>query len=369
MNRLEQAKRDHEITEKYYNGYTQKEIALIFGMHENTIWKILRKTKLHKPRIAIDHKEMATQYGNGHSKKELSKMYKITIEAISRILRSEGATKKNIDIQKEIAQKYKNGATREFLVKEYGLHKDTVLRILVRQGVITIKKGFTDEQKNEIIRLYTKEHRGKTYIGKMLGLSGTSIAYWLGKWGIPSIPRSIISTRIREIYGPTRGFTGHKHKRSSKEQISKTGKRTWAEGDREATNGKSRTYITIAGHVLGSYEVAYLQQRLEKGLPLPGVCHRKHKTPYGTYKPDFEFDTGQFIEIKSEFTLKVAKGEMPQTSGVFSDNQFRKIKYFQENIGPLDIVVMESKEAGHLFKRAGIKGGVLDLTLLSSSVK
>ena len=68
------------------------------------------------------------------------------------------------------------------------------------------KGGFSKEEKAEIIRLYTVEHRGKKYIGSLFGRSDYNIAYWLVKWGVGSISRSDISKTIRQVYGATPGF-------------------------------------------------------------------------------------------------------------------------------------------------------------------
>ena len=128
-------------------------------------------------------------------------------------------------------------------------------------------------------------------------------------------------------------------------------KADWKKGERQVTIGHSRTYNTIIGKVLGRFEVAYVQFCKETDVKLPEVCHKRYETPFGTYKPDF-FHNERFVEIKSEFTLRVAKGQYHNNKGKYSDLQWKKICYFMENIAPLDVIVLDGNEAQRLFLRA-----------------
>lgn len=218
------------------------------------------------------------------------------------------------------------------------------------------KGHFTKDEQREIIRLYTEENRGKKYIGSLYGRSDHNLNYWLRQWGVPSLPRSTVSKKIRQVYGPTPGFSGRKHSTESRKQISTSGKESWERLGREARIGKSRTYKTIIGNVLGRYEVAYLQKLQEENQPLPKLCRKRHKTPHGSYMADFEFQD-RLIEIKSPFTLKVAKGQYARSDGVLSDCQWKKIDFVNKNIMPVEIIVLEQQEAMRLFTRA--KEGVM----------
>ncbi len=106
----------------------------------------------------------------------------------------------------------------------------------------------------------------------------------------------------------------------------------------------------MVGKVQGSFEVAYLQSLLNNGLTLPKIgC--KVRTPLGLYFPDFEFED-RFIEVKSKFTLSVCKGEQFDPKGCKSDKQYRKIIWTTNNVKPVDIVVIDNKEAVALFRQA-----------------
>ena len=242
----------------------------------------------------------------------------------------------------------------DHLANQFHCSGVTINKWLRKWEIPTKKKGFSEEEKAEIIRLYVEEHRGKEYIGGRYNCSDATIAYWLKKWDIPNNSRSIICKKLREVYGPTRGFSGKKHSHIAKCGISKGGKRAWAAGLREVAIGNSRTYLTSIGKVLGRYEVAYVQECLDAGIPLE-VCRKRYKTPYGTYRPDF-VQGDKFIEIKSEFTLRVAQGIYADSDGHRTDNQWKKISYFKNHIGRLEVVVIAQSKALGLFKKAQDNG-------------
>lgn len=259
----------------------------------------------------------------------------------------------------EIAEKYSSGVSAKTLAVEYCVTINTIRNILNKVGVrnkceSSKKKGsFSNEEKESIIDLYVNQHRGKSHIAKMYNRSDAAITYWLKKWGVQTVSRSEISVKIREVYGATKGFTGRKHTEKSKIKTSKSGKKAWESGDREAVIGKSRMYDTIVGKVMGKFEVAYIQMVFDLGGPLPVVCRKRYSTPYGTYKPDF-IHNGKFVEIKSKFTLCVAKGQYHNNKGIYCDKQWKKICYFKENIGDLDVIVLESNEVAKLFSKSTV---------------
>lgn len=244
------------------------------------------------------------------------------------------------------------------IAENLNIHKSTVTFYLRKNNVVlresdknNKKGGFSEKDKKEIIRLYSKEKRGAKYIGKLFNRADTVMTYWLNKWNVPKNTRSEISEKIREVYGPTKGFSGRKHNVKSKKIISKSGKESWNKEDRLPIIGKSRTFNTKIGSVLGSYEVAYLQKLINENKTLPVLARKRFKTPFGSYMPDFEFED-RFIEIKSEFTLKVAKGLMPGSDGKFSDKQWKKIKWLSKKIKMVEVIVLQKKEAFILFKKA-----------------
>lgn len=260
-------------------------------------------------------------------------------------------------------KEYNSGSTISAIAHKYNFAYDTVERWLVKNGV-KLKKGkfnkpkigFSKKEKNEIIHLYSIEKRGADYIGKMFNRSDMNIAYWLNKWGVKKNSRSEISKTIRNVYGATKGFTGFKHKRRSKKKISESCKKIWENDLKTPASSNSKFYETKIGKVLGSYEVAYLQKLREEKKILPEVGKKNYKTPFGFYRPDFKYKK-KFVEVKSEFTLKIAKGKIKDKDGKKS-NQWKKIKWFHKNIKPVEVIVLTRKEVIPLFKRAVKEGFV-----------
>lgn len=260
--------------------------------------------------------------------------------------------------------KYNAGKSIYQISKETNVNQVTIKYWLTKKNIKTKnnypkKGGFNEKEKNEIIRLYIEEKRGAKYIGLLFNRADTVITYWLNKWKIPKNSRSEISKKIREIYGPTKGFSGKKHKSESKKQISDSGFIAWKDEDRKPKIGKSRTYLTKHGKVLGSYEVAYLEKLIEFNENLPKIVNKRYKTPYGTYMPDFEFED-RFIEIKSKFTYNVAMGKQPTNNGLFTDKQWKKIQWLSENIKKVEVVIINKDDGKKYFENAKINGFILN---------
>lgn len=307
-----------------------------------------------------ERQKIANKYSKGQKTTDLAAEYGVSKITINRIIKEFlGVQKKRLSSEDllSIQEGFKNGKTLKQLAQEFDCAMGTISYILEKNGLREKSdngkhKGvFSAEQKEQIIDLYVNQHRGKDYIAKIFDRSDCCISYWLKKWEIETISRSEISTKIRDVYGPTSGFSGRSHTSESKEKTSESMKTIWEKGERQVTIGHSRMYDTIIGRVLGKFEVAYVQLCKETDGKLPEICHKRYKTPFGTYKPDF-FHHEKFVEIKSEFTLRVAKGQYHNNKGKYSDLQWKKICYFMENIASLDVIVLDSNEAQRLFSRA-----------------
>lgn len=322
-------------------------------------------------------------YKSGNSLYKITKQTGFKSNTIKKWLRANGVkiktdettsykNKKYLNVkEKEIIQLYVKKLKTVTEISEILLISRELVKYYIGKNNIklreknSVKGVFSEEQKQQIVDLYVIEKRGAQYIGKLFDRSATVITYWLNKWGVKKNSRSEISCKIREVYGPTKGFVGRKHKKESKKEISKSGKEAWNKDDRLPIIGKSRTFNTQIGKVLGSYEVAYLQKLIEEGKELPKTVWKRFKTPFGSYMPDFEFDD-KFIEIKSEFTLNVAKGIMPDNHGKFSDNQFKKIKWLSRNIKKVEIIVLSKKIAFNFFKKAINSNFVKDKVIIKN---
>lgn len=65
------------------------------------------------------------------------------------------------------------------------------------------------------------------------------------------------------------------------------------------------------------------------------------KTPFGIYHPDFEFKD-RYIEIKSTYTKEIFLGEKENINGEYTKKQFKKIQWINQNIKPIEIIIMDS---------------------------
>lgn len=247
------------------------------------------------------------------------------------------------------------------IANEYAVTSPVILKILKRLNckIRSRKTQFTEADKQEIIRLYTIEHRGKEYIAKLYGITNPTLTRFLNEWGIAAIDRKTISKRIREIYGPTSGFTGKQHTDKSKKQIGNAVSHSYATGDKAVGVCRSKYFNTIYGKLQGSYEVAYIQQLLNENKPLPITHPRGIKTPFGTYFPDFEYGN-EYIEVKSNFTYDVSTGMFGNKNGKFNDTQLKKIGWVKTNIKNVRIIIMDGNIAWELFKHAVSQDWILD---------
>lgn len=256
--------------------------------------------------------------------------------------------------QHKIIADYQQFQSIKHCIDKYKLPRHQIIKILKTNKVKLIKGWrenraiqFTDEEKNKIIELYVNEKRGAHYIATIIGVSDITITKFLKANNIKLWSKSELQESNRNHYGPTKGFSGKKHKNNSKNKISKS---LVDNCNRTVTGSKSKFIETIIGKVQGSYEVAYLQKLFSSGNKLP-IPANKVKTPFGLYFPDFEYDD-KFLEIKSEFTWKVCKGELPNPKGKLDDKQHRKILWTRENIKPVEIIILDDNTAKELFLKA-----------------
>lgn len=315
-------------------------------------------------------------YQEGSSIYRLSKDFELSTGTIKKTLKESGvelrkseydtSSLRNKKFEPDLVKEmYRDGKSLKEISTFFNIHQETIRNLFKNEGIKLAPSKFkrkgepSEADKKEIIRLYSEEHRGANYIGTIFDRADFSITYWLNKWCVPKISKSDLCKKNREVYGPTKGFSGRSHSNESKEQISKSGIEAWDKEDRIPVIGKSRTFNTKIGQVLGSYEVAYLQKLINEELELPRPNRKKFKTPHGNYVPDFDFGD-KFIEIKSDFTLKVCKGEMPKSDGTYSDEQWKKIKWISENKKPVEIIVLEKNDAFNLFVQAINTKFVLD---------
>lgn len=204
----------------------------------------------------------------------------------------------------------------------------------------------TKEDILEIIRLYTIEKRGIQFLAEKFNTHWEKIKKFLLSNNIELWDKSTLIKSNIKHYGQSSGFSGRKHSSKTRKKMSKS-----QFGNCNGVAGpKSQFISTTIGKIQGSYELAYLQKLLNGGLTLP-VKGGKVKTSYGSYFPDFEYPD-RFVEVKSPFTWKVCVGKYPNGKGVKTNIQHKKIKWTHKNIKPVEVVILDNKEALILFLQA-----------------
>ena len=253
-----------------------------------------------------------------------------------------------------IISSYTSGYSLNEIAKEMKCSHSTIRRCLLKNSVKLRPKGIykhiiSKEEEKQIIDFYINKKRGIQYISNIIGIHWELVKEVLDKNNIPLWTRSELAKANENFYGRSKDFTfgGHKHKKSSRNKISKSLK---GNANRIVTGSKSQFILTILGKVQGSYEVAYLQDLIKKGIDLPKLCG-KIQTPYGLYFPDFEYDD-KFVEIKSQFTWDVCNGIKPNPKGVKTDIQRKKIDWTSKNVKSVEIIILEAKQALDLFREA-----------------
>lgn len=194
------------------------------------------------------------------------------------------------------------------------------------------KVEFTDEEKQQIISDYGDKFI--VDIADEFDVSGVLIRRRLQEWDVELMSENEIAERRVKKYGPTPGFEGKSHSEESKQAISKSLKDAYESGEKDAVNGHSKYFETDTGIVQGRYELVYLYLNNNLELPSLGI-----ETPHGIYIPDFEAED-YYVEVKSEFTLEVAKGEREGLDGKLDDTQWKKIQWVDKNKKPVEVEVI-----------------------------
>ncbi len=124
-----------------------------------------------------------------------------------------------------------------------------------------------------------------------------------------------------------------------REKVSKRTKLLWKNGEMNFENKGGRCkWFDIDGVLLqGRYELYYYLLNNKE----PIKCKHNIKTPYGWYRPDFEYND-IFIEIKSKYTIKTS----------VKNGQMKKIKWVSNNIKKVSIVILDESTVADYLKNS-----------------
>lgn len=271
--------------------------------------------------------------------------------------------KRLTSIDKENILKEFNGYNSKELYKKYNyVSSSTIFRFLKKNGKqfkargksnigkISQYKVDLNPYKEEIINYFTKENASIEDLRKKYKTSYKNLYIFFKDNNIKLPSRSEASKKKVKKHGISSGFSNKKHNKNTKQKISESLIKQYEKGNKIPQQLKSRTFNTIYGKFLGTYEIAYFKKLLEEKKELPKKCNKGIKTPIGVYFPDFEFKD-RFIEIKSEFTYNIMIGKQKGFDKKYKPRkQKEKIDWINNNCDKkIEIIIINKNDANFYF--------------------
>jgi hypothetical protein len=222
--------------------------------------------------------------------------------------------------------------------KKIGVSKFPVQALLKKMDVLRkgysngIKLNLSKELKDSIKKLYVTELKTPIYISEALNLN----RHFLEKY--------IYNSEFGRNRGEsiTLRQTGKKRSEHVK-LILKNAQQEFAKsGKRKQTGGVCKRYI-ISGLICnGTYEKFYIEKLIKEKKKLPQNSESIN-TPFGVYYPDF-LNGKSLVEIKSDYTYDVLIGKKKSRwTKKYDTTQLEKIKWVNENVKPVDILVVDKR--------------------------
>jgi transposase len=204
---------------------TLKQIAKLYGVSWSVIRRVLlergirlRKTTYQEVVVTEEQIKSITQmHRNGRSIQEISQTLEIGIRKISRVITDSGSNARveaarrrrrlNRSQKEKIAIDYKEGASQKELAQQYNVSIPTIKTALREQEaeIRTMGEamgGLSEKQKEEVARLYTESKLTTVEIGRIFGVSDSSIGKYLNALEVERRTQA-------EVYG---GFTEEEEK-------------------------------------------------------------------------------------------------------------------------------------------------------------
>lgn len=209
------------------------------------------------------------------------------------------------------------------------LKKENLIRIGYSNGV---KINLTDDQINLIKKLYLIDKKNCEEISETTGLNKNYISKHLN------------NSNYRRTKGESISLYRKGKKRSLEviKKITEGQKKLAKSGNRKQTGGYCRFYNINGLKCQGTYEKHYIELIINNNELLPKEGDNI-STPYGVYYSDFKLNN-ELIEIKSDYTYDILIGLKPNRfTKKIDTNQYDKIKWVNENIIPVNIIVVDKK--------------------------
>lgn len=287
------------IISLYEGGMSFSKIGKKLSRQKNTIKKILIKNNVWvenrdiniKGFNGIEIKKIISLYEGGMSATKISKIYNVSRPKIVRLLKNNGVNVKSVSDGKKI----KLSENKKDEIKNLYLNKNKTTNEIAE--ILKLSEGFISKHIND-----SGYRRSK------------SKANSLARKGKKASPKARLNMKLAQI----------KLARS---------------GNRKQTGGYCKYYKVHGLRCQGTYEKKYIEHLKQHNNKLPNNTNSIN-TPYGVYYPDFEYDD-KYIEIKSSYTYDVLIGKIPSRfNGKYDFKQIKKIKWVNENVKPVDIIVI-----------------------------
>ena len=244
----------------------------------------------------------------------------------------------NTEIDKIVKLYCTDGLNTTEVAKLLGVSKTPVLRILKDKNILRngksngVRINLSIEQEISIKEMYLKGYKNCEEIGKELNLTASFINKYL----------SNVSYRRTKGEANSTYRTGKKLPQTIKDNMSLAQQLLAKSGLRKQTGGVCKTYYVNGLKCQGTYEKFYIDKLINDGFKLPKECE-PIVTPYGVYYPDFSFED-KLIEIKSDYTYDVLIGaKLSRFTNKIETNQYEKIKWVNQNVKPVQILVIDKR--------------------------
>lgn len=235
-----------------------------------------------------------------------------------------------------ICKEYDRGLSTQELGNKYSVSKVTIRNVVKKYGKIRTNNSLgkkielTPKEINLIKNLYINEKKNCKFISKKLNYSQSFIEKFLYKNNL-----SRTKSQATTLYRTGKKLPEHIRNNMKIAQI-----KLLKSGKRKQTGGVCKTYYVNGIKCQGTYEKKYIEYLLNNKNILPKNT-KYIITPLGGYYPDFEYDD-KYIEVKSDYTYDVLIGnKKSRWTNKFSTLQLNKIKWVNENIKPVEIVVVD----------------------------
>jgi hypothetical protein len=205
---------------------------------------------------------------------------------------------------------------------------------LLRKGTSNGKKiELTEEEKNLIKKYYLIDKKTSPEISELMGFNRHFIE------------KVIYNSTFKRTKGESISLrqTNKKHTKERIEKFKIVQQKIAESGKRKQRGGICKFFNVNGIECQGTYEKFYIDKLINENENLP-IKGETIKTPYGVYSSDFSYVT-KLVEIKSDYTYDILIGnKINRFTKNIDLKQYNKIKWVNENIKPIEIIVVDKRQ-------------------------